>query len=179
MNKLTAILWRMALAVCGIHFTVWLASQIDSRRERAAAERRAYVDANAAFIASMRESLAAARVAATAAATPAAQAAAPSGVRVVHVKNAAELQAAIASAAQTSQLEARAYLRSQGHSEILAPGGPEFYVAVPYPIPLHPRAIEGAEVRAKVPLPITSGDHLMLLLAMAKPMYDKRRNTKS
>lgn len=178
MNKLTAILWRAVLAVCGIHFTVWLASQIDSRRARASAEKRAYVDANAAFIASMRESLAAARVA-TAAATPAAQAAAPSGVRVVHVKNAAELQAAIASAAQTSQLEARAYLRSQGHSEILAPGGPEFYVAVPYPIPLHPRAIEGDEVRAKVPLPITSGDHLMLLLAMAKPMYDKRRNTKS
>lgn len=178
MNKSTAILWRMALAICGIHFTVWLASQIDSRRERAAAEKRAYVDANAAFIASMRESLAAARASA-ASATPTTQAAVPSGVRVVHVKNAAELQAAIASAAQTSQLEARAYLRSQGHSEILAPGGPEFYVALPYPIPLHPRAIEGDEVRAKVPLPITSGEHFALLLAMAKPAYDKRRNTKS
>lgn len=74
----------------------------------------------------------------------------------------------------------RAYFRSLGQSEILAPRNASgFHVALPFPVPLTPREISGDVVRVKVPVPIETPVQFVCLMAMAQRGYEKRRTQKA
>ncbi len=73
---------------------------------------------------------------------------------------------------------ARVYQRAQGMSELFGNGDAGHYGIQLNPVPLHPRAISGNEIRIMPDLPITSGPMLQVLLALSGPEYEKRQFSK-
>lgn len=96
----------------------------------------------------------------------------------VHVASAADLMRLLQNSEALTQEQARASLRAQGRSELLAvDNGNGFEVALPTPVPLHPRPIEGEEQRVKVaPLEPAA---FVVLLALAREGYFARKGMAS
>jgi hypothetical protein len=87
----------------------------------------------------------------------------------------AALDATVAKAtAQADQGAARAAARARGESEIFGDGDAHVYGLVPDPVPLHPRPIEGAEIRCRPPVPVDQAT-FAILMGWERPLYEKRR----
>ena len=158
-----AIVWRLVVALVGLHAAATLAAWLD--RRGVANGRHPRVTSGGGCNLRQCDSGAA----------PTLPGSAPADLIAALVAANRQREQAGSPQAQQDEAAARAALRAQGHSELLGDGDSGVVAITTNPVPLHPRPIAGAEIRVTPLVPLVDVTSFQIHMALSRPEYEKRR----